>query len=87
MSDIYTSIRETNARIEEDIVIAPVTPDIRQRLAMLALKGRLGFAIRAGRTDSFALYSARGWAEKAGYKGSLKTMKQALRWVESQLAE
>jgi len=70
---------------ESSITIAPVTPEIRNALAMIALKGRLGFAIRAGRTDSFALSSARGWAEKAGYTGSLKTMKQALRWVESQI--
>lgn len=72
---------------DQTITIAPVTPDIRQRLAMVALRGRLSFAIRVGRTDGFALASARGWAEKAGHTGSMKTMKQALRWVESQITE
>lgn len=70
---------------DSTIIIAPVTPDVRQRIAMVALRGRLSIAIRLGRTDSFALASARGWAERAGYTGSLKTMKQALRWVESQI--
>lgn len=52
-------------------------------LAMRTLRVRLRFAIRVGRTDAAALHAARGWAEKSGYTGSLKTMKQALRWVES----
>ena len=61
-------------------IIAPVTPDIRQRLAMIALKGRLGFSIRSGRTDAFALQAARGWAGI-----NFRTTKQALAWVLEQL--
>ena len=51
-------------------------------IAMRTLRVRLRFAIRAGRTDAVALHSARGWAEKVGYTGGMKTMKQALRFVE-----
>lgn len=51
-------------------------------IAMRTLRVRLRFAIRAGRTDSAALHAARGWAERVGYTGGMKTMKQALRFVE-----
>lgn len=51
-------------------------------IAMRTLRVRLRFAIRSGRTDSVALHSARGWAENVGYEGGMKTMKQALRFVE-----
>jgi hypothetical protein len=75
---------EVQTSADGTVTITNIDQDGRFFLAMRTLRVRLRFAIRAGRTDSFALQSARGWAEKAGYTGSLKTMKQALRWVESQ---
>jgi hypothetical protein len=58
----------------------------RERIAMVSLKGRLSYAIRIKRTDSFALTAARGWAARQGVE-PFKTMKQALAWVEARLTE
>lgn len=55
----------------------------RDMLAISVLKGRLGFAIRVGRTDSLALAKARQLAEKYGWPIYPKTMKQALHFVEA----
>lgn len=53
----------------------------RDVLAILVLKGRLAFAIRAGRTDGMALASARRLAVKYNWPEGMKTMKQAERFV------
>lgn len=65
------------------VTITDIDEQGRFFIAMRTLRVRLRFAIRAGRTDSHALHAARGWAERVGYKGGMKTMKQALRFVEA----
>lgn len=74
--------------MSDAIVIAPVTPDLRQHLAIIVLKGRLSMAIRFGQTDSYALQMSRYWAERGGYTGKpFRTMKQALAWVLTQIED
>lgn len=62
-------------------MLTNITEADRDTLAILVLKGRLGFAIRAGRTDGMALAKARQLAEKYGWPEGMKTMKQAERFV------
>ena len=65
------------------ITILNIDEAKRDALAIMALKGRLSFAIKVGRTDGMALASARRLAEKYEWPIYPKTMKQALRFVEA----
>ncbi|QQO39312.1 hypothetical protein SEA_CRUNCHYBOI_26 [Microbacterium phage CrunchyBoi] len=69
------------------IIDNPGDPEKRAYIALLALRGRFKIAIRVGRSDGYALYNARRWAEKLGIKDGTKTMKQNLRWIEAKIAE
>jgi hypothetical protein len=65
-------------------------PGMRRLVALKVLKSRLQMAVHFRRTDAFALESARGWALKEHPKDRPKrfsTMKQALAWVEAELAK
>lgn len=62
-------------------MLTNLTEADRDVLAILVLKGRLGFAIRVGRTDGMALAAARRLAEKYNWPEGMKTMKQAERFV------
>jgi len=62
-------------------MLTNITEADRDVIAILVLKGRLGIAIRMGRTDGAALASARRLAEKYNWPGGMKTMKQAERFV------
>lgn len=62
-------------------MLTNITEADRDTLAIMVLKGRLGYAIRVGRTDGLALAKARQLAEKYGWPAGMKTMKQAERFV------
>ncbi|URP22126.1 hypothetical protein SEA_BIG4_368 [Microbacterium phage Big4] len=63
------------------VMLTNITEADRDVLSILALKGRLGYAIRIGRTDGMALAKARQLAEKYNWPEGMKTMKQAERFV------
>ena len=65
---------------ERPIMINMNINDNRRRIAMLGLRARLSMSVRFKRTDSVALNSARGWADR-----KFNTSKQALAWVEEQI--
>ncbi|QDF15935.1 hypothetical protein HWC34_gp25 [Microbacterium phage Alex44] len=67
------------------IIENPGDPETRKRLALIMLRARLTLAIQMGSTDTFALHRARGWAKKLGITVGVKTMKQNLRWIESEI--
>ncbi len=66
---------------KESFAITNITEEDRDVLAVMVLKGRLGFAIRAGRTDGMALAKARQLAAKYNWPTYPKTMKQAEKFV------
>ncbi|UDL16323.1 hypothetical protein SEA_ZOOMAN_352 [Microbacterium phage Zooman] len=63
------------------VMLTNITEADRDVLAILALKGRLSFAIRVGRTDGVALAKTRQLAAKYNWPEGMKTMKQAERFV------
>lgn len=65
----------------QSLMLTNITAEQRDTLAIMVLKGRLGMAIRMGRTDSMALAKARQLAEKYNWPIYPKTMKQAERFV------
>lgn len=67
----------------QNILLTNITAEQRDVLAIIVLKGRLGLAIRIGRTDSLALAKARQLAERYEWPIYPKTMKQALHFVEA----
>lgn len=67
---------------ERGVMINMNINDNRRRIAMLGLRSRLMMSIRFKRTDSVALNSARGWADR-----KFNTSKQALAWVEEQIED
>lgn len=64
------------------ITITNLDEATREALAIMVIKPRLELAIRFGSTDTLALHRARSLADKYGYKGSTRTMKGALRFIE-----
>lgn len=75
---------------DEGFTIDMTIPGMRRLVALKVLKSRLGMAVHFRRTDAFALEAARGWALKEEPKLRPKrfsTMKQALDWVEAELAK
>ena len=61
-------------------------PGMKEMVALVVLKSRFKLAIQFGRTDSFALQQCRLMAQNWGYgERPMKTMRQALRWVEEML--
>lgn len=65
----------------QSVLLTNISSEDRDVLAVMVLKGRLGFAIRAGRTDGMALAKARQLAEKYNWPIYPKTMKQAEKFV------
>lgn len=65
----------------QTIILSNINEQDRDVIALHVLKGRLGYAIRVGRTDGMALAKARQLAEKYGWPEGTKTMKQAERFV------
>lgn len=59
---------------------------MKEAVALTVLRSRFKMAIHFGRTDSFALQQCRTMAANWGYRERpMKTMKQALAWVEEML--
>ena len=77
--------------VDEGFTIDMTIPGMRRKVALTVLKHRLGMAIHFRKTDSYALYAAREWALKEEPKNrpktEFKTMKQALAWVEAEVAK
>jgi hypothetical protein len=75
----------------EGFTIDMTQPGMRRKVALTVLKHRLGMAIHFRKTDSYALAMARQWALQAEPKDrpktEFKTMKQALAWVEAEVAK
>ena len=64
--------------------ITNITPEDRVNIGLMVAVARLKFAVRfGGRTDSAPLDYVRMIARSEGHTGTLRTMKQALKWVES----
>lgn len=67
--------------------ITDITKAQRDVLAAVVCRGRLGFAVRVGRTDSLALGKCRRLAEEYNYPFKIRTMKQALTFLEAFIEE
>jgi len=76
---------------DEGFTIDMTIPGMRRKVALTVLKHRLGMAIHFHKTDSYALEMARQWSMKEEPKNrpkvEFRTMKQALAWVESEVAK
>jgi len=76
---------------DEGFTIDMTIPGMRRKVALTVLKHRLEMAIHFRRTDAMALHAARGWAMKEEPKNrpkvEFRTMKQALAWVQSEVAK